>query len=104
MRCWVGADNEQAVKRVRCAMQVYYVVDKPTSFFWRGGKGYITEDTVRKHLPAPSDDNLILVRDPSTECNSCSTVSSQVPVSQMLWYPSSDRTVRSLTKQNSPCS
>ncbi|KAK9902007.1 hypothetical protein WJX75_001000 [Coccomyxa subellipsoidea] len=44
--------------------KVYYVVDKPTSFFWRGGKGYITEDTVRKHLPAPSDDNLILVCGP----------------------------------------
>ena len=45
-------------------MQVYYVVDKPTSFFWRGGKGYITGDIVKKHLPPPSDDNLVLVRDP----------------------------------------
>ncbi|EIE21212.1 cytochrome-b5 reductase like protein [Coccomyxa subellipsoidea C-169] len=44
--------------------KVYYVVDKPTSFFWRGGKGYITEDTVKKHLPPPSDVSLILVCGP----------------------------------------
>ena len=45
-------------------MQVYYVVDKPTSWFWKGGKGHITADTVKQQLPPPSDKNLILVRSP----------------------------------------
>ncbi|BDA51006.1 NADH-cytochrome b5 reductase 2 [Coccomyxa sp. Obi] len=44
--------------------KVYYVVDKPSSFFWRGGKGYITADIVKAQLPAPSDDNMILVCGP----------------------------------------
>ena len=44
------------------ALQVYYVVDKPSGFFWKGGVGYITEDMVRQHLPPPSNDSLILVR------------------------------------------
>lgn len=41
-------------------IQVYYVVDKPSSD-WRGGSGYITKDMVLKGMPAPSDDTLILV-------------------------------------------
>ena len=47
-------------------MQVYYVVDKPTSWFWKGGKGHITADTVKQQLPPPSDNNLILVRSPAS--------------------------------------
>ena len=43
-------------------MQVYYVVDKPSSWFWRGGKGHIDADMVKQQLPPPSDKNLILVR------------------------------------------
>ena len=42
-------------------LQVYYVVDKPSSFFWRGGKGFITADMVKAQLPPPSEDNMILV-------------------------------------------
>lgn len=44
------------------ALQVYYVVDKPSGFYWKGGVGYITEDMVRRHLPPASEDSLILVR------------------------------------------
>ncbi|CAK0786056.1 hypothetical protein CVIRNUC_009269 [Coccomyxa viridis] len=44
--------------------KVYYVVDKPTSWFWKGGKGHITADTVKQQLPPPSDNNLILVCGP----------------------------------------
>jgi cytochrome-b5 reductase len=39
---------------------VFYVVDKPTQD-WKGGKGYLNNDTLLKGLPAPSDDTLILV-------------------------------------------
>ena len=40
--------------------QVFYVVDKPTQD-WKGGKGYLNNDTLLKGLPAPSNDTLILV-------------------------------------------
>ncbi len=40
---------------------MYYVVDKPSSWFWRGGKGHIDADMVKQQLPPPSDKNLILV-------------------------------------------
>ena len=53
-----GARNIEMLK----PLQVYYVVDKPSGFFWKGGVGYITEDMVRQHLPPPSADSLILVR------------------------------------------
>ncbi|CAL5228522.1 g11674 [Coccomyxa viridis] len=43
---------------------VYYVVDKPSSWFWRGGKGHIDADMVKQQLPPPSDKNLILVCGP----------------------------------------
>lgn len=49
------------------AIQVYYVVNKPTSFFWRGGKGFVTGDMIKEHLPPPSDDNLVLVSYPSED-------------------------------------
>ena len=48
-------------QRMPCG-QVYYVVDKVNSFWWRGGIGYITKDMIKQHLPPPSDDSLILVR------------------------------------------
>ncbi len=43
---------------------VYYVVDRPGWFglFWRGGRGYVSKDMIRKHLPAPDKDTLIMVR------------------------------------------
>lgn len=43
--------------------KVYYVVDKAPmgGITWRGGTGHITENMAKKHLPAPSDDSLILV-------------------------------------------
>ena len=42
------------------------MVDKPTSWFWKGGKGHITADTIKQQLPPPSDQNLILVRSPGS--------------------------------------
>ena len=68
------------------ALQVYYVVDKPSGFFWKGGVGYITEDMVRQHLPPPSDDSLILVRgssgtlhQPLDPCTGVRSMRSPVP-------------------------
>jgi NAD(P)H-flavin reductase len=44
--------------------QVYYVVDKASSKGWKGGVGYITQDTLRQHMPAPGDKSLVLVCGP----------------------------------------
>ena len=41
---------------------VFYTVDNPPSMGWKGGKGHIDKEKVSQHAPAPSDDNLILVR------------------------------------------
>ena len=48
-------------KEIGC-LQVYYVVDKPSGWFWRGGVGFITMDMLKEHLPLPSPDTLIMVR------------------------------------------
>jgi len=43
---------------------VYYVLDKPPSS-WKGGKGYVTDEYVKKFMPAPGrKDSLILVCGP----------------------------------------
>ena len=42
------------------------MVDKPTSWFWKGGKGHITAGVIKQQLPPPSDKNLILVRTPGS--------------------------------------
>ncbi|GBG87898.1 hypothetical protein CBR_g46198 [Chara braunii] len=44
-------------------VKVYYVIDKPAKG-WDGGVGYINEDMLRKAMPPPSDDNLIMVCGP----------------------------------------
>jgi cytochrome-b5 reductase len=46
--------------------RVYYMVDKPKwgGVFWKGGVGYINRDIIEKHMPPPSDDNLIMVCGP----------------------------------------
>ena len=51
-----------AVTGNACCVQVFYVVDKVSSFWWRGGVGYITKDMIKQHMPPPSDNSLILVR------------------------------------------
>ncbi len=38
---------------------VHYVIDKAGPG-WTGGKGFITVDTIKAHLPTPAEDNLIL--------------------------------------------
>ncbi|CAI9782479.1 unnamed protein product [Fraxinus pennsylvanica] len=42
---------------------VFYTVDNPTKD-WHGGTGYIANDMVKKGLPGPGDDTLILVCGP----------------------------------------
>ena len=47
--------------------QVYYTVDKigeGKGDSWKGGVGYVTREMALKHIPPPSDDNLILVCGP----------------------------------------
>lgn len=46
---------------------VYYLVDRTGwlgRFTWRGGRGFITQDVLKQHLPPPDKDNLILVCGP----------------------------------------
>lgn len=38
------------------------MVDKSSSWGWRGGVGYVTPQMIKDHLPPPSPDTLILVR------------------------------------------
>ncbi|XP_022893439.1 NADH-cytochrome b5 reductase-like protein [Olea europaea var. sylvestris] len=44
-------------------LKVFYTVDNPTKD-WQGGTGYISNDMVKKGLPGPGDDTLILVCGP----------------------------------------
>ncbi|EFN51098.1 hypothetical protein CHLNCDRAFT_141423 [Chlorella variabilis] len=39
--------------------RVYYVLNNPPKG-WQGGKGFVTADMIKKHLPAPGTDVLIL--------------------------------------------
>jgi len=43
--------------------KVHYVLEKPPKG-WKGDVGYVTQDMVKKYLPPPSDDNLIMVCGP----------------------------------------
>eukprot|EP01125_Pyxidicula_operculata_P009584 TRINITY_DN3152_c0_g1_i1.p1 TRINITY_DN3152_c0_g1~~TRINITY_DN3152_c0_g1_i1.p1 ORF type:complete len:307 (-),score=70.72 TRINITY_DN3152_c0_g1_i1:78-998(-) len=45
--------------------KVYYTIDKPSHpDTWKQGVGFVSENMVKSHLPAPSDDTLILVCGP----------------------------------------
>lgn len=45
--------------------KIHYIVDKKSSSSsWKGSEGYVTADLIKKHMPAPSDDNLVLVCGP----------------------------------------
>lgn len=49
------------------AMQVYYTVDsigEGGGKDWKGGVGYVTREMATKHIPPPSDENLVLVCGP----------------------------------------
>ena len=43
--------------------KVHYVLEKPPAK-WEGSHGYVTADIVKKHLPGPSSDILIMVCGP----------------------------------------
>jgi cytochrome-b5 reductase len=43
--------------------KVYYTLDKPPTG-WTGGKGFVSSEMIKKHMPPPSNDNLILVCGP----------------------------------------
>lgn len=43
--------------------KVHYVLEKPPKG-WKGSVGYVSKDDIKKYMPAPSDDNLILVCGP----------------------------------------
>jgi len=48
--------------------RVYYMVDKAperTTGYWGGGVGFITKEAIKANMPAPSDNNLILVCGPT---------------------------------------
>ena len=45
-------------------LSVYYVVDKSSSWMWKGGTGYVTEAMLKEHMPAPSSDSMIFVCGP----------------------------------------
>lgn len=51
--------------------QVHYVVLNPTQS-WNGHKGYITPDIIKKHIPGPADDVLVLVCGPPPFYNALS--------------------------------
>merc|ERR1712144_67872 len=42
---------------------VYYVLDKPGSF-WRGGKGYVTAEMLKQKMPPPSSEGMVFVCGP----------------------------------------
>eukprot|EP00955_Chlamydomonas_euryale_P110606 366009-Chlamydomonas_euryale.AAC.24 len=57
-----------------CAAQVYYVVDNPSwgGMMWKGGKGRVTGQMLKEHLPPPSLDNLVMVCGPPGMMNAVS--------------------------------
>lgn len=50
--------------RVSYYFPLRYVVDKKEDPSFEGSEGYITEWVLRRHVPPPSDDSLILVCGP----------------------------------------
>lgn len=40
-------------------LHIYYVLDSPPDG-WMGGVGYVTEDIMRAHCPAPAQDTMLL--------------------------------------------
>lgn len=43
--------------------KVHYMLDSAPEH-WNGGKGFVTTDVIRAHLPAPSDDSMVFVCGP----------------------------------------
>ena len=45
--------------------KVHYMVDKPTGLrVWKGGVGYVTEATLKEHMPAPAASSMVYVCGP----------------------------------------
>lgn len=57
-------DHIDSLAKKHDNFHVFYVVDKAPmgGIAFKGATGYITEDIVKQHCPAPSDDSMILVR------------------------------------------
>jgi len=45
-------------------LEVYYVVDKPSSSSWSGGVGYVTESMLKGTMPPPAADSMVYVCGP----------------------------------------
>lgn len=45
-------------------LKVYYVVDKASSWLWKGGQGYVTEEMLKAHMPKPSKESMVYVCGP----------------------------------------
>ena len=41
-------------------LKVHYVLEKAPKD-WKGSIGYVTEDVIKKHIPAPSGDSIVFV-------------------------------------------
>lgn len=44
--------------------KVHYVVDKATSANWNGGTGYVSVDMIKRYLPSPNTNSMVLVCGP----------------------------------------
>lgn len=53
--------DERAAKHKN--FKVHYVLEKAPKD-WSGSVGYVSKDIIQKHIPAPSNDNLVLVCGP----------------------------------------
>ena len=53
-------DRLDALAKKHSNFKVFYVVEKPSKT-WNQGVGYVTEEHVKKYMPAPSNDSLVLV-------------------------------------------
>jgi len=55
---------DQLALRHTDRFKVYYTIDKATTKHWKHDVGFITQDMLKKYLPAPSADSLIMVCGP----------------------------------------
>lgn len=53
--------DERAAKHKN--FKVHYVLEKPPKD-WEGSVGYVSKEVIQKYIPAPSDDNLVMVCGP----------------------------------------
>mmetsp|Transcript_24967 Transcript_24967/g.73833 ORF Transcript_24967/g.73833 Transcript_24967/m.73833 type:complete len:314 (-) Transcript_24967:259-1200(-) len=65
---------DELAKKYPYRFKVYYVVDNPSwgGMMWKGGKGRVTGQMLKEHLPPPSLDNLVMVCGPPGMMNAVS--------------------------------